>query len=546
MQKEMLVGILGGLGLFLYGMNLMGTALQKVAGEKMKQLIGVLTNNRFLGVVVGAIVTMLIQSSSATTVMVVGFVNAGLMTLGQAIGVIMGANIGTTITAQLVAFKLTDIAPFVIAIGVFIWLGASKKKHKDIGEILIGFGILFLGMGMMSGAMKPLRTDETFKSLLANLENPFLGIAVGFIITAVVQSSSATTGMLLALASAGAIGNLNSVVPILCGQNIGTCVTAMISSFGANKTAKRAAFMHLLFNVFGTMIFMAAIYIFPITDWIHNLSPNDMSRQIANAHTSFNILNTLLLFPFANWFVRFAEKVIKGQDVDETGLKYIDTRIIETPSIAIMMASKEVLRMGKTVRKSLKISKEAFIELDEKKIEKVLKREKSINAREKDIVSYLGEVLNAELTNDQHAVVTTLFNAVNDLERIADHAENIVELAQYRIDNKIKFSQGAILELDVMFEKVDRAYTTALNSFKTGDEVMIKQVFEFEEQVDQLEKENRKNHIKRLNDKACKPESGIIYLETIGNLERIGDHSANIAESILEGVRSKAIHQSVN
>lgn len=543
MQKEMLIGILGGLGLFLYGMNLMGMGLQKAAGNKMKQLIEVLTNNRIMGVVVGAIVTMLIQSSSATTVMVVGFVNAGLMTLSQAIGVIMGANIGTTFTAQLIAFKLTDLAPFVIAIGVFIWLAASKKKHKDVGEILIGFGILFLGMGMMSGAMKPLRTDETFRSMMANLENPFLGVFVGFAITAIVQSSSATTGMLLALAAAGAINNVNAVIPILCGQNIGTCVTAMLSSLGANKTAKRAALMHLLFNVIGTLVFMILVSILPISKWITELTPDNMSRQIANAHTSFNIINTVLLLPFANWFVRMAERLIKGQDQDETGLKYIDSRIIETPSIAVLMASKEVLRMGKTVNKSLRLSKEAFLELNEKKVEKVIKREKSINTLEKDLVSYLSEVLNAPLTDAQHTIVTTLLNTINDLERVGDHAENIVELAQYRIDNKVALSESAVDELNVMFEKVDRTFTTALNSFKTADEVMIKQVFQFEEQIDALEKKNRKSHIKRLNDRACKPESGIVYLDVISNLERIGDHSANIAESILEGIRIEAIVQ---
>lgn len=268
-----------------------------------------------------------------------------------------------------------------------------------------------------------------------------------------------------------------------------------------------------------------------------------MSRQIANAHTSFNIINTVLLLPFANWFVRMAERLIKGQDQDETGLKYIDSRIIETPSIAVLMASKEVLRMGKTVNKSLRLSKEAFLELNEKKVEKVIKREKSINTLEKDLVSYLSEVLNAPLTDAQHTIVTTLLNTINDLERVGDHAENIVELAQYRIDNKVALSESAVDELNVMFEKVDRTFTTALNSFKTADEVMIKQVFQFEEQIDALEKKNRKSHIKRLNDRACKPESGIVYLDVISNLERIGDHSANIAESILEGIRIEAIVQ---
>lgn len=537
MHNEMLIGVLGGMALFLYGMNLMGTGLQKAAGEKMKRLIEVLTNNRFMGVLVGALVTMLVQSSSATTVMVVGFVNAGIMTLTQSIGVIMGANIGTTITAQLIAFKLTDVAPFVIAIGVLIWLVSSKKKHKEIAEIFIGFGILFLGMGMMSEAMAPLKDNEAFRNIMANLKNPFLGILGGFAITAIVQSSSATTGMLLALASAGLVSDVGSVLPILFGQNIGTCVTAMISSIGASKTAKRAAFMHLTFNVLGTAVFMILLFLFPITTWLTSSAPGDIPRQIANAHSAFNIVNTVLLFPFANWIVALAEKVIRGKDENIEGLKYIDARIIETPSIAVVMASKEVLRMGKIVNESLKRSKNAVINLDEKDIEYVLTKEKYINSLEREIIQYISQLINAPLTDHQHVVVTTLLNAVNDMERVADHAENIVELAQYRIDNKVKISQSALDELENMFNDVEKAYTTSLKAFKLADLATAEEVFEYEDSIDRLEKAYRSNHIKRLNEKSCSPTAGIVFLDTISNLERVGDHSSNIAEAVLEGLK---------
>lgn len=366
---SILAGVLGGLGLFLFGMNMMGNGLQKAAGNRLKQMIGALTTNKYIGVVVGALVTMLIQSSSATTVMVVGFVNAGLMSLYQAIGVIMGANIGTTVTAQLVAFKLTDIAPFVIAAGVALQLASKKRKHQEIAEVLIGFGILFLGMKTMSSVLKPLSHTPAFEQMITGLSNPFMGIVVGFVITAIVQSSSATTGLLLAIASTGVLG-LEAAFPILFGQNIGTCVTAMISSVGASRTARRAAMMHLLFNIIGTAVFMVLLYALPIVEWITSLSAGDVQRQIANAHSLFNITNTLLLLPFSALFVKAAERIIPVRE-DEYQfkiVKYLDRRIIsETPEIALGLAGKEVLRMGKIVRENLITAMEAVQEADSEK-----------------------------------------------------------------------------------------------------------------------------------------------------------------------------------
>lgn len=533
---SILAGVLGGLGLFLFGMNMMGNGLQKAAGNRLKQMIGALTTNKYIGVVVGAVVTMLIQSSSATTVMVVGFVNAGLMSLYQAIGVIMGANIGTTVTAQLVAFKLTDIAPFVIAAGVALQLVAKKRQHQEIAEVLIGFGILFLGMKTMSSVLKPLSNTPAFTQMIMGLSNPFMGILVGFVITAIVQSSSATTGILLALASTGALG-LDAAFPILFGQNIGTCVTAMLSSVGASRTARRAALMHLLFNIIGTLLFMLLLYILPITEWITSLSAGNVQRQIANAHSLFNIANTLLLLPFSVFFVKVAERMIPVRD-DEyqfKTVKYLDRRIIqETPEIALGLAGKEVLRMGKIVRENLNLSMEAVREVDAEKIRLVVENEKIINNLNHDITTYLIELAQQSVSDQSQVRIQALMNAITDIERVGDHAENIAELAQYRIDYDVSFSESAQKELKHIYDMVFMTYRTSLDAIKTVDRSLMEQVEIVEAQVDQLEKEYRKAHISRLNKGTCEPRAGIVFLEIISNLERVSDHAMNIA-SLVDG-----------
>ncbi len=374
-------GLIGGLGLFLYGMNVMAAGLEKSAGDKLKRFIEILTSNRVMGVVVGALVTMVVQSSSATTVMVVGFVNAGVMKLTQAVGVIMGANIGTTVTAQLVSINLTALAPISVGIGVGIWLFTSNRKVKNFAEIIIGFGILFLGMDMMKVAVKPLREYEGFTNLLlsfgqSNITDKVLAILTGFGITAIIQSSSATTGILIALASQGLLP-IESAFPVILGTNIGTCVTAMISSIGANKTAKRAALVHLLFNVIGTVLFtilLAKPTIHFVTQW-----SDDPARQLANAHTLFNISNTLLLIWFAPLFVYAAKKIIPYDGTEEKairGIKYIDDRILETPSIAIGQVSREVLHMGNVALESYKYSIEAFFKTDTKLAHETFRVEK--------------------------------------------------------------------------------------------------------------------------------------------------------------------------
>ena len=360
MVMDIAIPVFGGLGLFLYGMNMMGDGLQKAAGDRLRRLIEVLTNKRLMGVIVGALVTMIIQSSSATTVMVVGFVNAGLMTLTQAVGVIMGANIGTTITAQIIAFDLAEYAPIAVAIGVAIWLIAKRKRIKDTAEILIGIGILFIGMDMMSTGLKPLAEVQAFADIMVNLNNPVIGVIVGLLITTMVQSSSASIGLLQALAGEGLI-TINMAFPILFGDNIGTTTTSLISSIGANKTAKRAAVVHFLFNVIGTIIFMLILRI-PVQAFVEYISPGDVKRQIANAHTLFNVINVIIQFPFARFLVWAAEKMVPGLDKEDMDATlYLDTRILETPGIALGQVKKEVLRMGELVNGSLSISKAALI-----------------------------------------------------------------------------------------------------------------------------------------------------------------------------------------
>lgn len=531
---EMALPVIGGLGLFLYGMTVMGDGLQKVAGERLKKLIEVLTNNRILGVIVGALVTMIIQSSSGTTVMVIGFVNAGLMSLPQAAGVIMGANIGTTVTAQLIAFKLTDYAPVAVAIGVAIWMIASKKKWKNIGEVLIGFGILFIGMDMMGDGLKPLADSPVFESMIIGLkDNPILGMLVGLLLTTVVQSSSASIGLLQALAGQGAIG-IDIAFPILFGENIGTTTTGLISSLGANKTAKRAAIIHFLFNLIGTLIFMFILKV-PIERLVTYLSPGNIPRQIANAHTFFNIINVLIQLPFAGLLVKAAIKLVPGDDdLEAQEAKFLDFRIIETPSIALGQVRKEISRMGSIVEDNLVRCQRSLIENNTKEIEIALDQEQKINKLQKEISEYLVQLSNASLSDSQHNQINIYFNNIGDIERIGDHAENIVELAQEKMETGLDFTEIGTSELNLMFSKCQEAFKYAMIAFETRAEEPARKVLLLEDEVDELEARNRQNHIDRLNKGICGTSEGVIFLDAISNLERVSDHSSNLALYVLD------------
>lgn len=533
---EIAINLMGGLGLFLYGMNLMGDGLQKSAGTKLKRIVELLTSNVIMGVIVGALVTAIIQSSSATTVMVVGFVNAGIMTLPQAIGVIMGANIGTTITAQLVSLDLVGLAPVALGTGIVLYLFSSKPKVKTAAEILIGFGILFTGMDFMKDAVKPLREYEGFIMAIQTLgQNPILGVLLGFGITAIVQSSSASMGMLLALASTGSI-TLGVALPILYGENIGTCVTSLISSIGASKNARRAAIMHLTFNIIGTLVFMF-ILTKPITMIVNNLNPNDVSRQIANSHTLFNITNVLLLLPFSKLIVKLTMRLVPEKEdeiEDRKVVKYIDERMMETPSIALSNTIKEILRMGDKSKKALVNSMDGLLEKSESKIKKSFKEEQKVNNLQKIILNYLLKLSKTSLNNESRESVDALFNTVNDIERIGDHAENIAELAQILLEKDLSLSKEGSEQLVQMYNKVVDNYTYALQAMENSDIDLACKVIKMEEQIDMMEKVCRENHMRRLNENLCTIDNGVVYLDVISNLERISDHSVNIAQQVIK------------
>lgn len=525
-------GLLGGLALFLYGMFSMGEGLQKAAGDRMRRILEVLTGIPIIGVLVGALTTSIIQSSSATTVMVVGFVNAGLMTLKQAIAVIMGTNIGTTMTAQLIAFKLADYYLPIIAIGFFINFLAKKKNVKYIGQVIFGFGVLLLGLYIMGDAMKPLRDYAGFQDFMVNFgKYKILGVLVGIIMTVLIQSSSATIGILIALATQGLIP-LESALPVLLGDNIGTCITAVFSSIGTKLSARRAAMAHVLFNVCGTIIFLTFMPYFKML--VLSISPEgDIARQIANAHTSFNLLNTLLFLPFISLLVKAVTKLVPGEEkIIKKGPIYLDKRMLNTPSIAMSLAHKEIIRMGELAQENLDNAHLTFVHKDEKLLKEVLDVEDVIDDLEHSITEYLAQISQKELTKENSVLHTGFLHAVNDIERVGDHAHNIAELAEASITDNISFTPFAIKELNEMHSLVSETFKIAIQSLEESNILKAKQVIENENKIDEMEKSLRRSHIGRLNEGQCIVHAGVIFLDIISNLERVGDHSHNIASVV--------------
>ena len=534
---DLFFNLVAGLGLFLFGMNFMSQGMQKAAGTKMRGLIDAMTKNKFIAVVFGAIFTAVIQSSGATTVMVVSFVNAGLMSLEQSVGIIFGANIGTTITAQLVSLKLTAIAPYILLIGSVMMVFFKKPEVKKIGEIVLGFGWLFLGIFLMTAAMDSLKEFPSVLDTLAKLSNPFLGILLGFVITAILQSSSVTVSIILMMAGQGLIG-LPICLFFILGCNIGSCTPAVLASLSGNKDSKRAALIHVMFNVFG-MIILGVILLLgmdAVLKLLYAVSGSSINRCVANADTLFKVFQTVIFFPVSNWFIKLANMIIPGDDkVDsEYHLQYIGMKKTFVPATAAVEAIHEINRMGNLAIDNLNHAIEAFFEEDEEKLAGVYEQEHLIDFLNDEITNYLVRLVQYELPTEDSERIGSLFHVVSDIERIGDHAENIADAATQRYRDNIQFSKKADRELLEMYTEVVDLLKKALAMFTTGNASALDEIISEENDIDHMERTLQKNHVKRMAKGKCSPVAGMMFTDLISGLERIGDHSTNIAYSILE------------
>lgn len=535
MSVANILSMAGGLGLFLFGIRTMGDGLENAAGAKLKRMLEVLTGNRFLAVLIGFVVTAIIQSSTATTVMVVGFVNAGMMSLAQAVGVIMGANIGTTVTSLLIALNFSSVAAAAVLVGVILMLASKKTVVKNLGAIFTGFGLLFLGIDMMSDSMAPLRDSAGFMNFIVTVSEsplrPLFGIILGIVMTAVLQSSSASVGVLQTLAMQGLVP-LKFSVFVLFGQNIGTCLTALFSTVGAKKNSKRAAVIHLLFNLIGTGIFILIALLTPYVEWIEKLSPDPMA-QIAISHIVFNIVSTVVMFPFAKVLVKLSCLLVPGKDDSESEMhcKFIDDRLLNTPPFAVMQVSKEVARMAKLARDNFETSAHALINRSDKDLDKVMENEEIINYLNHHITSYLVKLNALDITDSDSDYIARVFHAINDIERVGDHAINLAEAAQHNIGEGLKFSDPAREELNQLCGSVVTLLERSMAAFdnQSLSDNEAKELSDLEEHIDDLTLECQDSHIFRLNRKECNTEAGMLYLNTITDFERVGDHAINIA-----------------
>ena len=534
MDAKMILSLLAGLGMFLFGIKQMGDGLEQAAGSKMKRLLEVLTKNKLLAVLVGALVTGVIQSSSATTVMVVGFVNAGLLELSRAIGVIMGANIGTTVTSLMLSVEL-DFAMIFTAVGAICLLAGNRPKLKNLGQITMGLGILFVGMDTMTEAMRPLRDWETFRQMMATATNPVVGVLVGAAVTALLQSSSASVGILQALAGSGVI-SLEASLFILFGQNIGTCVTAILASVGTSKTAKRAAVVHLLFNVLGTAIFVAVALMLPFAEWIRMIAGDNLRLQIAYSHIAFNVATTVVLLPLSVVLEKLAYLFVRGQDPvkEPMRLKYFDTLMYSTPPVAVQQLFREVQRMSRLVMSNYHFAMQYYFAPKSLDLEEFTNREEVIDYLNEQITHCLIEVEGLSLSREDTMLVGSLFHVVNDLERIGDHSENIVDVGTLRKKDKISFSAKAEHEIEDLAGRVTQMLEKSLHIVvdQITDVDIISEVEVLESQVDDLCVSLGDHHMNRVKNKKCTPKNGMLYLDVLNNLERIADHADNLATSV--------------
>ena len=534
------LALLGGLALFLYGMQMMSTGLEAAAGNRMKSILEKLTSNRIKGVLVGAAITAVIQSSSATTVMVVGFVNSGLMTLKQAVWVIMGANIGTTITGHLIALDIGAIAPLFAIAGVGAIMFIKSEKVHHISSIFAGLGILFMGMDMMGAAMSPLKESEAFISLMTKFDNPLLGILVGALFTAVIQSSSASVGILQALASTGMIP-LSSAVFVLFGQNIGTCITAVLASIGMKVNAKRTTVIHLLFNIIGTVLFTVICLVTPYVTWIEAMTPGDPVAQIANAHTVFNIVTTLLLLPFGTHMANIAVRILpdsKKADDEDLRLKYIrpfeSSYAIGHSAVAVSQVRDEVNRMRDMVAKNISDSFDSLVQYDEKLRKKVSEREEYIDFLNKGISEYIVSLMASEMNMSDSRKINGYYAIISNLERIGDHAVNLAEYGDDMRKWEIDFSDTVKEELNEMKAQCIAALDNLKEVTSENVERILSQAVIIEQKTDDMRDKYFKKQMQRLKKGKCKPQSGIVFSEILTDFERMGDHALNIAQQYRE------------
>lgn len=525
MTTGLFFNLLGGVGLFLFGIKLMGESLQDLAGDRMRRLISALTSSPVKGVIVGALITALIQSSSATTVMTASFVHAGLMTLKQSVGVIMGAAIGTTITAQLIAFKIQEFALPLIGFGMLFAVFGRSKRQKFIGNCIVGFGLLFVGMQTMENATFFLRDRQDI--FLAFQHHPLLGVMAGTVLTMLVQSSSATVGLTIVMASQGLL-TIDSAIPILFGDNIGTTITAVLASVGLNRSARQSALAHVLFKVIGVLLFLA--FLGPFRQLVL-LTSTDIARQLANAHTIFNVLNTLLFLPFVEPFVRLVRAIIPDDGgAILMGPRFLDRNLISaSPIAAVEAVRKELVRMGLLTLDMIRDVRTAFLENDRRMIDQVLQTEKVVNELTREIMSFSTDLMQVSLPPVLSSSLSFYVNGVGDVERIGDHAENLIELYEYKIEHNLTFSDLATKEFEVMMDLSEKAVRLSVEALDTADDMKAKQVLKLEDEIDAMERDLRKRHIDRLNQGVCNPGAGVIFIDILSNLERVGDHANNIA-----------------
>lgn len=529
MNSSMIISMLGGLGLFLYGMKLMGEGIEKVAGSKMKTILEWCTKNRFIGVVVGTVFTAIIQSSSAATVMVVSFVNSGLMNLTQAVGVIMGANIGTTVTAQIVAFNLDSIAPLFVIAGVVMIMFFKNETVKKVGEVVFGFGVLFLGMSLMKESMADIKDSVRVMHLISSLRNPLIAILVGLVITTILQSSSASVGILVTMAGSGLI-ELPMCFFVILGCNIGACTSAVLVGLTGRKDAKRAALIHLMFNIIGSLVMLLILLPFGdiVEKWIMEISAN-LSRAVANTHTIFKVFQVIVLFPFAGFIVKLTEWMIPGKDEqkEKYELKYISLDSAVSPAVAVLEVTNEIKRMGEIANYNLERSMEALMKGDKEIIAEVFEREHEVDYLSRKITDFLVKI-NQMFPISETRNIAGYYHVVSDIERIGDHAENIAEFAQTKLNEEIEFSKIGAEELQHMFDVMNKEVKLALEAFTERNEEHLQEIMNLENEVDDLEKQLQKNHVRRMSKNECSPKAAI-FSDLISNFERVSDHATNIA-----------------